>query len=425
MFLEILPDLLRGSTTVICLLLILPVLSKNKLKTKTHILLIIFAVVLISSLSARLYLSKHYTGVVYYSLFFYVVIIIGFKFILKEKLFQWLFNCVTVLNVYAIIVIISYFLAFMLPYPQYAITIIRLILFGLVTLLFKKFLRPLYLEVSENWAAFLLPTSGILVSYLYILLSLGDVESSMHENLNYFYFLTLITALTYVAIIFSLKSLRVKFLLREENIKRQANEELLRSEIVSYESTVISAKQTRHDIRHHNSILIEYLNNSDIEGAKDYLKLYDDRLKDSAIRDFSKNPIANAVFRIYDRRSREENIEFLVQSEADVMLNDHLPDIGIVLSNIFENALDACKECEFKHRYIHYTSKVKNDSILIEITNSVTVERIFENGFPQTTKKGGGTGLMSVKSIINKYNGMLDLRQDKNEFITLIVIPIT
>ncbi len=423
-FLDILPDLLRGSTSVICLLLLLPVLSKTKLQTKTHLLLIGGIVIVVSALSTQLYLSNNYTGVVYFSLVFYVIIIIGFKYLLKENLIQWLFNCVTVLNVYAIIVIISYFLAFMLPYPQYSITFLRLALFGLFTLLFKTFLRPLYLEVSENWAAFLLPTSGILVSYLYILLSLGDVESSMNANLTYFYFLTFITILTYIAIIFSLKSLRLKFLLREENIKIQANEVLLRSEITSYEGALISAKQTRHDIRHHNSILIDYLQRGDMEGAKDYLHLYDNSIRENVIRDFSKNPIANAVFRIYERRSRESDIEFIIQSEGDVFLNNLLPDIGILLSNLFENAYAACKECSFSHRYIRYTSYVQNDSILIEITNSVQGERIFKNGLPVTTKYGGGTGLMSVVSIINKYKGMIDLRQNKNEFITLIILPL-
>jgi len=423
-FLDILPDLLRSSATVISILLLFPVLSKKQLKTKTHVLMILGTVAFVLALSARLYLSKNYTGVVYTSLFFYLLLIIGFKFIFKEKLFQWLFNSVTVLNVYAIVVIISYFLAFKLPYQQYGITLIRLVLFALTYLVFKKYIRPLYLDVSENWAAFLLPTTGILASYLYILLSLGDVESSMTENLRYFYLITLITVFSYIAIMSSLKSLRAKFLLREDNIKSQANEDLLKSEIVAYESTVTSAKQTRHDIRHHNSILIEYLNSKDIDGAKEYLKVYDDSIEESAIRNFSKHPIANAVFRIYDRRSRDHQIEFLVHAEADNLLSHRLPDIGAILSNIFENALLSCQQCTCEHTYIHYTSIVENDSILIEIKNSVGMKLQFENGLPVTTKSGGGTGLVSVKRMVDKYQGMLAFKQEHQEFITQIILPI-
>lgn len=423
--LEILPDLLRGGTTTICLLILLPILSKTKLQRKYSYLLTATLSLIDLFICALFYTHKDYTGVLYYSLAFYLFAIVGLKFIYKDKVLQWLFNSVTVLNIYGMIVISSYFLAGLFPYPKYGNTIIRIIFFIITIFFFKKLLRPLFLEVSENWGAFLLPTTGILANYLYILLSLGDVEISMSKNIVFFCFITIVAILTYIAIIFSLKSLRVKFLFREENIKRQANEELLRSEITFYESIVNAAKQTRHDIRHHNSILVEYLNDGDIDGAKEYLTLYDDRIKETAIKNFSKNPITNAVFRIYYRRAREHHIDFVVNSEADHLLKDRLPDIGIVLSNIFENALTACKKCTFSHTYISYSSKIQKDSILIEIKNSVEGNLIFENGLPITTKEGGGTGLLSVKSIVEEHHGMLDVKQEHDEFFTLIILPIS
>lgn len=424
MFYEIVPDLLRGSTTTICIILLLPILSKSKISIKFHIFLTLIITIIDLAICIKFYMIGYYTGVVYYSLLFYLLIIIGLKFLLKDDFFQWLFNSVTVLNIYAMIVISSYFLSHLFAYPEYANTVIRIVFFAITIITFRKILRPLYLEVSENWAAFVLPTLGILANYLYILLSLGDVEVSMNENINHFYFLTFITILSYIAIIYYLKSLRVKFLLREENIKRQSYEELLKNEIVSYESSVNAAKQTRHDIRHHNSILAEYLSANDIEGAKNYIKLYDENIRDNALKDFSKNPIANAVFRIYDRRSRENNVEFVVQSQADTMLINRLPEIGVVLSNIFENALTACKQYSLKNKHIYYSSVIQNGSILIEIKNSVEGKRVFENGIPVTTKSGGGTGLLSVKSIVEKHKGMLEFKQENNEFYTHIILPI-
>lgn len=421
---NIIPDLLRGSTTTISLLLLLPILSKGKIKPKLYLFLIVFITILDLAICTVFYMERNYTAVLYYSLVMYIAIIIGLKFLLKDQLFQWLFNSVTVLNIYAMIVLSSYFLSDIFPYQEYANTIIRLLLFTGVILIFKKLIRPLYLDVSENWAAFLLPTVGILVSYLYILLSIEDVEESMNQNLIHFYLLTIITIFTYSAIIVSLKSLRGQYLLREENLKRKAVEELLRSEIHAYESTLTAAKHTRHDIRHHNAILIEYLQLGDIEGAKHYLELYDDNLKDTTLREYSKNPAANAVFRIYERRAKEHYIEFAVHSQADSILSDRLPDIGIVLSNLFENALEACKKYRYENKYITFSSKIENDSILIEIRNSVQSIVRFENGLPVTTKRGGGAGLLSVKNIIEKYHGMMECKQNASEFYTRIILPI-
>lgn len=423
-FLDILPDLLRGNTAVIAMILLFPVLSRTKLKNRTYALIIALAVTLNTVLSTGFYLSRNYTAVVYYSFFFYVIMALVFKYLFKEKLFQWLFNAVTVLNIYTIVVFASYFLAFLFPHPSYAISAIRVVLFVFTYIFFKRLLRLLYLQVSENWAAFLLPISGILAGYLYLLLSLGDVEASLNANIAFFLILTLITVFSYIAIIFSLNDLRAKFLLREENFKKTANEALLKNEISAYESAVNAAKQTRHDIRHHNAILLEYLDTQDFKGAKDYLMFYDDNLKERSKKDFSKNSVANAVFRIYDKRSRELGVEFIVQSEADSLLNDRFPDIGVVLSNILENALTACKSVTFEHPYIHYRSTTQHDSILIQVKNSVEADLTFEQGLPLSAKPGGGTGLFSVKSMVEKHRGMLDVRKENHEFITQIILPI-
>lgn len=423
MLLEILPDLIRGSTTTISLMILLPILSKAKIEKKLYLSLSFFIITVDLIICAGFYINYNYTGLVYYSLLFYLLIVIGFKFLFKDKVLQWIFSSVTVLNVYAIIVIASYYLSHLFSEPEYAVTIIRLFLFALMIVFFKKYLRPLFLEVSENWGSFLLPIIGILANYLYIMLSLGDVENSMDSNIIYFFFLTAIAISTYIAIFFSLKSLRIKFLLREENIKRKANEDLLKSEILANENNINAAKQTRHDIRHHNSLLSEYLYSGDIEGAKNYLKIYDDHIVETTFKEFSKNPIANAVFRIYERHAIKHNIEYIVQAEADTYVMDRLPDIGIILSNILENAVEACKEVTSINRYIHYLSYVKNGSILIEIRNRVESSLRFEDGLPVTTKKDGGTGLLSVKSAIEKSHGMLEVKQENHEFLTRIILP--
>lgn len=423
MFLEILPDLLRGSTTTICLLCLFPVLSQPKFKIKTYFVFASCITIADTVACSFFYFRKDYTGVFYYSLVVYILIVIGCKLLFCDKLIQWCFSCVTVLNVYTIVVIASYYLKDLFPYPIYALSIIRIVMFLSTIILFRIFLRPLYLEVSDNWAAFLLPTSGILANYLYIMMSLGDIEVSMSENIVYFCILTLVTTLTYIAIIFSLKSLKQKYAIREENLRRKANEELLTGEIDSYKNFINAAKQTRHDIRHHNAILAEYLNGGDVEGAKEYLKFYDDSIKVGVFKDFSKNPTANAVFRLYDRRTRECNVEFIVHSEIDTEFLCSQADTGILLSNILENALEACGQCDFSEKYIYYTSAIQNGSVLIEIRNSIGVQLNFENGLPVTTKVGGGTGLMSVRNIVHKYNGMLDVRQEDSEFITRIILP--
>lgn len=420
---EIFPDLLRGSTTTISILLLLPILSRTRINPSIHAKIVAIIVMIDLIICAQLYATDNYTAVLYYSLVTYFIIIVGYQFVLKDKIYQWLFNSVTVLIIYAMIVIASYFISRLFAYPEYANTFIRLVFFAITLVIFKRIVRPLYLDVADNWGAFLLPITALLISYLYILLSLDEVTHSIQAHSVYFYLLCVITVFVYIAIISSLRSLRTTYQLREENIKQQANELLLRSEIEAYETTVNAAKQTRHDIRHHNSILIDYLRHGDIDSAIHYLQLYDDNIQENSRKDYSKNPIANAVFRIYDRRSKEYHVEFKVQSEADHLLNDLLVDLGIMLSNILENALTATLACPSDQRFIVYKSAVVNESILIEISNSVDGVLQFDNGLPITTKRGGGIGLLSVTHIVRKHAGMVEFQQQGSVFITRIIFP--
>lgn len=424
MILDILPDLLRGSSTTICVLCLFPVLSRPKIKLRSYVVLSLLFTIADTLICGLFYINKDYTGVLYYSLSVNFLIIVFWKYLILDKTMQWFFNSFTVLNVYAIIVIASYYLAGFFPHPNYSVTIIRVIMFATTIIVFRKLLRPLYLQVAENWEAFLLPIVGIFANYFYIMVSLGDIEDSMRGNVVYFCFLTLVTFLTYISIIFSLKSIKQKYTLREENLKRKANEELLTREIDSYESFVSAAKQNRHDIRHHNAILVEFLNQGDIEGAKEYLKEYDDSIVGGALKEFSKNPMANAILRLYERRAREFGIEFVARSESDEALSDFHTDIGIILSNIFENALEACKQSTDINKHIYYSSTIENGSVFIEVKNSLGKKPTFENGLPVTTKIGGGTGLLSVQSMVKKHGGMLDIRQEGKEFFTHIILSI-
>ncbi len=423
MFLEILPDMLRGSSSIICIFCLFPVLSRPKIKLRSYLLICALVTIADAVICALFYINKNYTDVLYYSLSVYFLIIVFGKYLVLDKTLQWLFNCFTVLNVYSIIVITSYYLAGFFPHPYYSVTVIRVLMFAATMMLFYKFLRPLYLEVAENWEAFLLPIVGIFANYLYLMVSLGNIEESMRGNVVYFCFLTLVTILTYISIIFSLKSIKQKYTLREENLKRKANEEILTREIDSYETFVSAAKQSRHDIRHHNSILAEYLNQGEIDGAKEYLKEYDDSIIGGSLKEFSKNSTANAVFRLYGRRAREFGIDFVVRSESDEAFSNYHTDIGIILSNIIENALDACKQSKDTDKHIYYCSRIENESVFIEVRNSIGQKLTFNNGLPVTTKIGGGTGLLSVQSIIKKHGGMLDVRQEGGEFFTRIVLP--
>lgn len=424
MFIELLPDILRFITTSSCIIGLFFALSRPKYKIRVYFF-IAAAIVIIDAVVCTLFTVNNKISVqVLYSIPYYVLITCGCKWLFKDSMLQWAFNCITVYIVYAIIFFASFYLGRLMPFGGYGTMVFRTALFGLIIVFFYKFLRPLYLEVSENWGKFILPLLGIFSFYIYLLLSKGDAYVSMAHNLFYYCFLTAITLLVYVAIIGTIFSTKKKQLLREENQRRKANEILLLSELDAYHEFVNIAKENRHDMRHHNAILAEYVASKDLESAKEYLKEYSKSIESAAMTEFCKNPLANAVLKVYAKRISDLGIEFVYETQALGKLPFTLIETSTVLSNILENALEATEKCQLEKKFIKLHSSIKDNKLILEVENSSDTNGEFMNGIPISTKEGGGTGLKSIKTVINNYNGLLDLKSTDGVFVLRLVVPI-
>lgn len=88
--------------------------------------------------------------------------------------------------------------------------------------------------------------------------------------------------------------------------RQQIQTELLQQEIVSYQSYLDDARQNRHDLRHHDALLLEMLENGDTNDALNYLRDHDWALASASMTRFCAEPTVNAVLRIFERRAEAE-----------------------------------------------------------------------------------------------------------------------
>ncbi len=231
---------------------------------------------------------------------------------------------------------------------------------------------------------------------------------------------------------------------------------LLETEIASYQDYIALAKQSRHDLRHHNALLLEYLDAGNTDAARAYLREAGQSLAGGALQEYCSNTAANALFRIYERRAGERKVSFRVSADIPEELPLRAPEFGGLLSNILENALQAAGEAsepalsrisvpaprqvsgpvpgqtsagrETDGAFITVTGRVegteKGAAFLLEVRNTVPRTVRFSNGIPQSGRAGGGTGIRSVLSVVRAHQGMADFRQEGGCFITRILLPL-
>ena len=105
-------------------------------------------------------------------------------------------------------------------------------------------------------------------------------------------------------------------------------------------------------------------------------------------------------------------------------------DIGIILGNALDNAIEACRKLKGKEpdaeTFIRLSSFRKGKMIFMEITNSFdgNVIRKWQSEFPVTDKadkEAHGIGLTNIKNAAGKYHGGVDWSVD-NKVFTLSVM---
>lgn len=413
-------NIVRGVITNFLILLNMFIVAEPKYARKVTIIAFLAVYFIKDIIDIYLYLNYNMTIFAKISAFNLIAIGLVLKPLFLDNLMKWMFNIITVINVFVFVVIISYTLS---PSIE-IIPLIRLIMYSIIIFLFKKYLRPLYRQVADRWHLFLAASLIIMINFLYAIVSTNNILAMLRDDIISLMLMILTMFIMYATIHMLQNSIIKEYEYKSDKQQATLNEGLLFAQLNTYEEFVENTKRYRHDLRHHNRIVMEYLKSGDIIGAEEYLQLYDESIKETSINQYCKNYVANAVLCVYARKALSEKISFKVSAVIPNDLTINKTEIGSMLSNILENAMEACKRVELDERSIFFSAETDDVSLKIELKNTVTGHVKFINGLPVSDKENGGTGMKSVIRIIDKYGGMFNFIQNKDIFITQLVIPI-
>lgn len=200
----------------------------------------------------------------------------------------------------------------------------------------------------------------------------------------------------------------------------QANEKFLQAQIDSYKKMGESAKQTRHDFRHHTMVVMEYAKNKDYEAILSYLSEYDKNERGKYQATFCRNHAADTVLSAYVSRCEQNGIEI----SADIHLeeNERISDYDLVtiLANILENSVNGCMEADGK-RQIDISIGPKGSKLVIVCKNTCVGDIPFEDGLPKNREREG-IGVESILNTAAKYNGVVDFSASDKTFVCQAIL---
>ena len=159
---------------------------------------------------------------------------------------------------------------------------------------------------------------------------------------------------------------------------------------------------------------------------EDYIARMDESISDFELTLQTGNPVTDVIVNDIRRQSLDLGIRFQVDFHYRSPGYDAF-DVGIILQNLLQNAIEACEKVSEGERFIVLTGKRKGRFFLIEVKNSFAGEVVFvQDGLPVTTKKEDvpmhGIGLSNVRREAEKYMGELELKTVQREFSATVLL---
>lgn len=174
----------------------------------------------------------------------------------------------------------------------------------------------------------------------------------------------------------------------------------------------------KHEINNHITAMQMYMKDGRYEEAQNYLSRFAEEAGIVTEAVYHDNYLINAVVGNLLQTAREHNTKVeLNLKPASVHITD--PDLYSLLSNITDNAIEACSSIpEGEERFIRLSISRHEPYLNIYCENSRVGEIINIKGKIRTSKsqRGHGFGLWTIERIVDSYNGIMDIDYDDKTF---------
>ena len=207
----------------------------------------------------------------------------------------------------------------------------------------------------------------------------------------------------------------------EELLSREQNFEEQSQKIHELHENVRGLK---HDMKNHMLVLATFLEEENYTAAQDYTSEILDRL--NAIHSYiaTDNSLLNHVLNQKLETARSKKIAIKAEIENLSFRRMESMDFTALLSNLLDNAIEACEKETDKDLQIVIGTRRGYDTILVK--NRIARSVLSDNPNLRTDKEDKdrhGMGVKKIRELTEKYEGLCDFYEEDKFFCASVFIP--
>ncbi|WP_454051870.1 sensor histidine kinase [Clostridium sp. Marseille-Q7071] len=188
-------------------------------------------------------------------------------------------------------------------------------------------------------------------------------------------------------------------------------------------------RRVMHDMNNHLLCLRSLADSNNTQEIKKYLCNIGETIEKLDFKIKTGNSISDAIINEKYNIAKEEEIEFICDFMIPKETSLEPVDLCVILSNALDNAIEACIRIGDNDisKTIWIKSYIRDIYLIIEVSNT-TVDKIqYAEGkivSRKLDKYNHGMGISNIKSVARKYNGIVDIVEEKNKFIINVMMKI-
>ena len=177
----------------------------------------------------------------------------------------------------------------------------------------------------------------------------------------------------------------------------------------------------RHEIKNHVFYMQTLLKQKKLVDLEEYFHTVYRQEYDIDLIDSGNNAI-NALLSQKTMFAKNKGIHISIESSLPEALPIDEGSLCAVISNIFDNAIEACEK--LSEPTIIFAIHQTRNHVHILCKNSVSFDICKENPTMQTTKLSGvhGIGLQVVQRIVEEHDGMIDFHMEDMAFVVTLML---
>ena len=297
------------------------------------------------------------------------------------------------------------------------------IMAGLYALLYRMLIQHFLCREGDNYKdnRMLLYLAIVVIAMDIVISTIGIDISARNGTLGSGWVLHVFSVLcSFLVLIISMCNMRMKAAEKEALIVEQ----LLYSERAQFkrDNAVIDMINIKcHDLKHQIAMIETKLDRQELEDIRSAIDIYDSSIQ-------TGNTALDVV--LCNKTLLCKGQQIRLTCAADGSLIDFLreADIYSLFSNILDNAIESVSRLEQpENRVITLTIHRERGFVFIHEENYFSGDLSFTNGLPntiKTDKKHHGFGMLSTRTLVEKYNGDLQIHAESGIFKLDIMLPI-